>query len=151
MKVVLQRVTQASVSVDGIVKGRINHGLMLLVGVAVGDELSDVEYMADKCVHLRVFNDENGRMNRSVLETGGSILAVSQFTLLGDTRKGRRPGYARAAAPDKAEQLYDAFVEALRRYDVTVACGVFGAMMQVELINDGPVTLIIESKNGDNQ
>ncbi|RMH62028.1 MAG: D-tyrosyl-tRNA(Tyr) deacylase [Calditrichaeota bacterium] len=149
MKVVLQRVSRASVTVDGQITGHIDEGLMLLVGIAVGDTERDVAYMADKCLNLRVFNDEQGRMNRSLLDTGGAILAVSQFTLLGETRKGRRPSYIQAAPPEQAQTLYNLFVENLRQKGVKVACGVFGAMMQVELVNDGPVTLIIESKNGE--
>lgn len=146
MKVVLQRVTRAEVRVDGKVTGKIGHGLLLLVGIAQEDTAADIAFVAEKCVHLRVFADENHKMNRSLLDVGGEILAVSQFTLLGNTRKGRRPSFIHAAEPEKGKALYDLFVETLRSYSVTVACGVFGAMMEVELINDGPVTLIVESK-----
>ncbi len=146
MKVVLQRVTRAEVRVDGRVTGKIGHGLLLLVGIDQEDTEADIAFVAEKCVHLRVFADENDKMNRSLLDVGGEILAVSQFTLLGNTRKGRRPSFIHAAEPEKGKALYDLFVETLRSHSVPVACGVFGAMMEVELINDGPVTLIVESK-----
>lgn len=146
MKVVVQRVSRASVKVDGKTTGRIEQGLVLLIGVHQQDEADDVDFVADKCVNLRIFEDENGKMNRSLLDVRGQVLAISQFTLLGNTRKGRRPSFIEAALPEKAEPLYEQFVERLKFYGLKVACGVFGAMMDVELINQGPVTLIIESR-----
>ncbi len=146
MKVVLQRVSRAEVRVEGKVVGSIGHGLLLLVGIAREDTEADIAFVAEKCVHLRIFADEDGKMNRSLPDVNGEILAVSQFTLLGDTRKGRRPSFIHAAEPEKGKTLYDLFVEKLRSYSVPVHCGIFGAMMDVELINDGPVTLIVESK-----
>ncbi len=146
MKVVLQRVSRAEVRVDGKRIGAIGRGLLLLVGIAKEDTEADIAFVAEKCVHLRIFEDKAGKMNRSVLDVNGGILAVSQFTLLGDTRKGRRPSFINAAEPAKGKTFYDLFVEKLRSYSVPVECGIFGAMMDVELINDGPVTLIVESK-----
>jgi D-tyrosyl-tRNA(Tyr) deacylase len=147
MKVVLQRVKRASVSVEGRVVGKIKRGIMLLIGVAETDSISDVDFVADKCVNLRIFEDEHDKMNRSVLEEGGEILAISQFTLLGNTRKGRRPSFIEAANPEKGKAFYDAFVEKLRTSGLKVECGIFGAMMDVDLVNYGPVTIIIENKD----
>ncbi len=146
MKVVVQRVKHASVTVDGKIVGQIKHGLMLLIGIADTDTEEDIEFVANKCLNLRIFEDAQGKMNRSLLETGGEILAISQFTLLGDTRKGRRPSFVHAAEPQKGKAFYDRFVERLRRSGVKVETGIFGAMMDVELLNYGPVTLIVESK-----
>ncbi|TCW37802.1 D-aminoacyl-tRNA deacylase [Laceyella sacchari] len=146
MKIVLQRVREASVTVEGQTTGAIGPGVMLLVGVAEGDTEEDVRYLAEKVVHLRIFEDETGKMNRSLLDVGGSILSVSQFTLYGDCRKGRRPNFMNAAKPELARPLYEQFNACLAQYGVTVETGVFGAMMQVSLVNDGPVTLILESK-----
>ncbi|NOX90610.1 MAG: D-tyrosyl-tRNA(Tyr) deacylase [Calditrichaeota bacterium] len=146
MKVVVQRVKHASVSVDGKVVGKIDKGLMLLIGVAESDREEDIEFVADKCVNLRIFEDEEGKMNRSLLETGGEILAISQFTLLGDTRKGRRPSFINAADPEKGNAFYEKFIERLRSHGIKVQTGIFGAMMDVELLNYGPVTIIVESK-----
>jgi len=146
MKIVLQRVKQASVTVAGEVVGRIEKGLMLLVGITHEDTLEDVAFLADKVVHLRIFEDESGKMNESLLDVGGQILSVSQFTLYGDCRKGRRPNFMAAAKPDVANELYEAFNEQLREKGVKVETGIFGEMMDVSLINDGPVTLIIEGK-----
>ena len=148
MKVVVQRASKAQVSVDGKIVGRINNGLVLLIGVAVDDEITDVDFIAEKCVNLRIFQDDEDKMNRSLLDVHGEILAISQFTLLGNTRKGRRPSFIGAAPPEKGEKLYSLFVEKLRSFNINVECGIFGAMMDVELINQGPVTLIVESKNG---
>lgn len=147
MKVVLQRSKAASVSVDGETVGEITSGLVLLVGVTHEDTEEDCRYLADKIVHLRIFEDENMKMNHSLLDVGGEILSVSQFTLYGDCRKGRRPNFMAAAKPDEAEKLYEIFNEMLREKGLKVETGKFGAMMDVELINDGPVTLILESKN----
>ena len=146
MRVVVQRVSQASVKVDGKLTGKIGRGLMLLIGIAKEDELKDIDFIADKCVNLRIFEDENGKMNRSLLEIGGEILAVSQFTLLGNTRKGRRPSFIEAAGPEKGEEFYNLFIEKLQSYNIKIETGIFGAMMDVELINYGPVTLLIESR-----
>ena len=144
MRVVLQRVSSASVRVDGNVIGDIGPGLVLLIGIHRNDTDEDMHNVMDKCVHLRIFSDETGKMNHSVLDMGGELLVVSQFTLYGDTRKGRRPGFDQAGRPDMAEPLYDRAVARLRDHGLQVATGRFGADMQVDLINDGPVTLIIE-------
>jgi D-tyrosyl-tRNA(Tyr) deacylase len=144
MRIVLQRVTGASVRVAGEVIGAIDHGLLLLVGIAPEDVEVDLDKAASKVCHLRIFEDEAGKMNRSLLDMGGGILAVSQFTLYGSTAKGRRPSFVGAAPPDVAEPLFDAFVERLRAQGVTVATGRFGARMNVELVNHGPVTLILD-------
>ncbi|MBA2442855.1 MAG: D-tyrosyl-tRNA(Tyr) deacylase [Rubrobacter sp.] len=145
MKVVLQRVKRASVSVDGEPVSAIGPGLLLLVGIAEGDGPEAAGWLAGKVAGLRVFADEAGRMNRSVTDSGGEVLAVSQFTLLGDARKGNRPSFVRAAPPEVAEPLFDAFCERLRAAGVaSVKTGRFGAMMDVELVNDGPVTLLLE-------
>lgn len=149
MRALIQRVTRCSVSVDGAEVGSIGNGMLILLGVWKGDEESDARSLADRCLALRMFDDEEGKMNRSVVEVGGGILVVSQFTLYGDTRKGNRPSYSEAAPPELAERLYETFAGHLRSAIGTtrVATGVFRAMMQVELVNDGPVTLMIESKN----
>lgn len=145
MRVVLQRVTSSQVIVDGEVIGKIDRGLNLLVGIAATDTEDELDWMARKCLDLRVFPDgENGRFNRSIQEIQGEILVVSQFTLYGDCRKGRRPSFDQAAIPDRAEQLYEQFVEKLRASELKVETGKFGAMMQVSIENDGPVTLILE-------
>ncbi|MDD9147663.1 MULTISPECIES: D-aminoacyl-tRNA deacylase [unclassified Sporolactobacillus] len=146
MRVVVQRVMEARVRIGGETVGQIRQGLMLLVGIKKGDTAEDMDYVADKIVGLRIFEDGEGKMNRSIQETGGEILSVSQFTLYGDTSHGRRPSFIEAARPDQAEPLYEAFNARLRSRGVTVSTGRFGAMMAVSLINDGPVTLIIESK-----
>jgi D-aminoacyl-tRNA deacylase len=146
MKVVVQRAKKAKVTVNGEVVGAIGPGLVLLVGVTHSDTIEDVAFMADKIAHLRIFEDETGKMNLSVLDVGGDILSVSQFTLYGDCRKGRRPNFMEAAKPDHALPLYEALNEALRQKGIHVETGKFGEMMEVELINDGPVTLIVESK-----
>ena len=143
---VLQRVTEASVTVDGAVVGSIGKGIAVLLGVAKGDTEQDADFLANKLVNVRIFEDDAGKMNRSVQEIGGEILVVSQFTLLGDCRKGRRPGFSDAAPPDEADRLYQYFVEQVRRLGVRVATGQFQAMMLVKIYNDGPVTFVIESK-----
>jgi len=145
MRIVLQRVSRAQVSIDGEVVGRIGPGLLLLVGFTEGDDEEKLRWMADKVIGLRVFNDPDGKMNLSLAEMDGSLLAVSQFTLYGDTRKGRRPSFIKAAVPDVAIPLYDRFLELLcERAPGPVESGEFGAMMDVELVNDGPVTLVLE-------
>lgn len=146
MKIVLQRVKEARVEVAGAVTGAIGPGLLLLAGVASGDTQEDADYLAGKIVNLRIFPDAAGRMNRSVLETGGAVLVVSQFTLYGDCRKGRRPSFDAAAPPELARGLYEYLVEILRSSNIRVETGVFQAEMQVYLVNDGPVTFILDSK-----
>lgn len=145
MRVVLQRVSRAEVRIDGEVVGRAGRGHLVLVGFTGDDDEGDVVWMADKIVGLRVFPDEEGKMNRSLADIGGDLLVVSQFTLYGDTRKGRRPSFVDAAHPDVAVPLYERFVEELRsRRPGAVATGDFGAAMEVDLVNDGPVTLVLE-------
>lgn len=146
MRVVVQRAKNASVTVNGEVTGSISHGLMLLVGIKHDDSIDDVTYVADKVANLRIFEDENEKMNKSLLDVEGQVLSISQFTLYGDCRKGRRPNFMEAAKPDKANELYEAFNDALRQKGITVATGVFGEMMDVSFTNNGPVTLIVESK-----
>lgn len=145
MRVVLQRAKDATVTVNDEVAGAIAKGFVLLVGVTHEDTEKDADYLAEKIAGLRVFEDENGKMNLSIKDVGGAILSVSQFTLYGDTRKGRRPNFMAAAKPDKAKKLYDYFNEKLREKDLTVETGVFGEMMDVRFTNDGPVTLLLES------
>ncbi|MBH0163282.1 D-tyrosyl-tRNA(Tyr) deacylase [Fictibacillus sp. 7GRE50] len=146
MKVVLQRAKEAKVLVDSDVKGRIDKGLVLLVGVTHEDTEKDADYLAEKIVNLRIFEDENEKMNLSLKDTEGSILSISQFTLYGDTKKGRRPNFMDAAKPDHAITMYDYFNDKLKSLGVHVETGVFGAMMDVSFTNDGPVTLILDSK-----
>lgn len=148
MRAVLQRVIEASVMVDQVNVGAIGHGLMILLGVEQGDSETDARYLAEKCAQLRIFEDQAGKMNLSVEDIEGELLVVSQFTLLADCRKGRRPGFSRAALPESAETLYRQFVALLRDRGLTVATGVFQAEMQVHLINDGPVTMLIDSRKG---
>jgi D-tyrosyl-tRNA(Tyr) deacylase len=145
MRAVLQRVERASVTVDGVVSGSIGPGLLVFVGVANEDGPADVQFIAAKVRELRVFPDEHGRMNRSIADTGGSVLVVSQFTLQADCRKGRRPSFDRAAQPALAQALYEEVVRTLREAGLRVATGVFQADMRVELVNDGPVTMLIDS------
>lgn len=146
MRVILQRSKEASVTVEGAETGAIESGYVLLVGITHEDTLEDVRYVAGKVAQMRLFEDEEGKMNHSILEHGGSILSISQFTLYGDIKKGRRPSFIAAARPEVAAPLWLAFNDALRDNGLTVECGVFGAMMDVQLVNDGPVTMIIESK-----
>lgn len=142
----MQRVTTASVSIDHEVVGRIDRGLLVFVGVAKDDGPADVEYMASKIRDLRIFEDDGGRMNRAVTEVGGGVLLVSQFTLMGDVRKGRRPAFDAAAPPDQAREIYEALVASVRALDVPVATGRFQAHMEVSLVNDGPVTILLDSR-----
>ena len=147
MRVVVQRSKEASVSVSGEIVGSIDFGLVVLAAIAPNDGPTEIEWMAEKVAHLRIFSDEQGKMNRSVLEEGGGILVISQFTLYGDCRKGRRPHFGGAARPEHAIPMYEKFCAQLRNIGVSsVETGQFGAMMQVQLVNDGPVTLVIDSK-----
>ncbi|MGE7981103.1 D-aminoacyl-tRNA deacylase [Solibacillus sp. NPDC093137] len=146
MRVILQRSKQASVTVDGQVTGSIQKGYVLLVGITHSDTEEDIKYVAKKITDLRIWEDEDGKMNRSIVDAGGDILSISQFTLYADTRKGKRPSFVEAARPEQAKPLWEAFNEQLKANGLHVETGVFGAMMDVVLINDGPVTITIESK-----
>ena len=148
MRALVQRVTEASVAIQSVRHSGIGPGILIFLGVRAGDDRSAASYLAERCASLRMFEDAEGKMNRSVLDTGGAALVVSQFTLYGDTRKGNRPGFADAAGPAEAQELYEEFVRELRARigDSNVATGVFRAAMQVQLVNDGPVTLMIETK-----
>lgn len=145
MRACVQRVSEAHVSVGGEVVGQIGRGLLVLLGVATEDDEADARWLADKVAGLRIFEDDAGKMNVSVKEVGGAALVVSQFTLLGDCRRGRRPSFADAAPPEQAERLYEVFVAAMRAFQIEVATGAFRQYMQVSLVNDGPVTLFVES------
>jgi len=146
MRAVIQRVSQASVTVDGRVVGAIDAGFLVLLGVGQGDTAVDADYLAEKIANLRIFEDAGGKMNLSLLDTSGAVLVISQFTLYGDARKGRRPGFSDAAPPVEANQLYEYFCERLAGYGISVARGVFQAHMDVALVNQGPVTLLVDSK-----
>jgi D-tyrosyl-tRNA(Tyr) deacylase len=146
MRAVIQRVTKASVEVEEKIIGEIASGVLVLLGVSDGDQTTDADYLADKIINLRIFNDEQGKMNLSLMDKGGAMLVVSQFTLLGDARKGRRPSYIEAATPEQANLLYEYFVAQVRSKGIQVETGIFQAMMQVSLINDGPVTILLDSK-----
>lgn len=145
MRAVVQRVSEASVEVAGAIVARIGPGLLVLIGVGTGDSEGDADYLADKALNLRIFPDEAGQMNRSVLDTSGEVLIVSQFTLYGDARKGRRPGFSAAAAPEEANRLYEYFAARVRAAGVSTQQGVFRAMMNVALVNQGPVTILLDS------
>lgn len=146
VKVVLQRAKRAKVTVDGEITGEIERGYVLLVGITHSDEEKDLDYVAKKVANLRLWEDEQDKMNHSILEAGGDVLSVSQFTLYGDTKNGRRPSFINAARPEQAEPLWNLFNEKLKEQGLHVETGKFGAMMDVELVNDGPVTIIVESK-----
>lgn len=146
MRACVQRVRQASVTVDGQIVGQIDRGLLVLLGVTHDDTQEDVDYLAEKTTGLRIFEDDAGKMNRSLPDIGGRMLVVSQFTLFGDCRKGKRPSFTAAAEPELAERLYDAFVVAVQRLGVPTATGIFRAHMDVALINDGPVTLLLDTR-----
>jgi D-aminoacyl-tRNA deacylase len=146
MRALLQRVSRASVTVDERVVGKIGQGLLVLLGVGQDDSEVQVRTLVDKIVYLRIFGDDEGKMNRSLLDIGGEVLVVSQFTLYADTRKGRRPGFTNAAPPSIAEPLVERFKEAIAAYGLTVADGIFGAFMEVELVNSGPVTIWLDSE-----
>jgi len=147
LKAVIQRVSEAGVEVDGRTVGKIGRGILILLGVEKGDEERDADRLAEKIVNLRIFEDEAGKMNLSVREIGGGLLAVSQFTLAGSCAKGRRPSFDSAAAPQEANRLYEYFADRLRETGLAVETGVFQAMMQVSLVNDGPVTFVLESRS----
>ena len=144
MRVLVQRSGNSSVTIDNEVVGKIDGGLTLLVGFTEGDDLSKIEYLAKKVVNLRIFPDENDVMNKSILDYGGSILSISQFTLYADTHKGNRPSYIEALRGEESTKLYDLFNEELRKYDIEVFTGIFGSDMKIELLNDGPVTIIYD-------
>ena len=146
MRALIQRVSSGSVKINGKVAGKIEQGLVILLGITHDDTESDVKFLADKCVNLRIFCDNDDKMNRSLLDIGGGALIISQFTLYGDARKGRRPGFSEAARPDHAIPLYEKFVEMVQKHKIKVATGEFGAKMLVDIKNDGPVTLMLESK-----
>ena len=146
MRAVLQRVSRASVRIDGQIAGEIDRGLLVLVGVEAGDGPADITLIANKIREVRIFPDADGKMNLSVQDAGGAVLVVSQFTLMGDVRKGRRPAFDAAEAPDKARRTYDALLAELRQSDLRIEAGVFQAHMDVELVNDGPVTILLDPK-----
>jgi D-tyrosyl-tRNA(Tyr) deacylase len=146
MRAVVQRTKRSSVSIDNKIIGEINRGLLVLLGVSKDDNKDDADYLVEKIANLRIFEDDDNKMNRSLIETNGEMLVVSQFTLLGDCSKGRRPSFMDAAAPDKANELYEHFVRQVRQKGISVKTGRFRAMMDVSLINEGPVTLIVESR-----
>jgi D-tyrosyl-tRNA(Tyr) deacylase len=145
MRAVIQRVSKASVTVASEITGEIGPGLLVLLGIHKDDQEQEIKWMVEKIINLRIFEDENGKMNRSLIDTNGAMLVVSQFTLYGDCRKGRRPGYSSAAPPETANTLYQQFIEAVAQKDISVASGRFQAHMDVELVNDGPVTLLLDS------
>jgi len=146
MRAVIQRVSSASVRIDKKITGQIGHGLVVLVGIHTDDTNRDLQWLADKIINLRIFNDEQGKMNISLADMSGEMLIISQFTLYGDCRKGRRPGYSNGAPPEIAEPLYLKFVEEVKNHRINVATGTFQTAMEVELVNDGPVTLMLDSE-----
>jgi D-tyrosyl-tRNA(Tyr) deacylase len=146
MRAVIQRISRASVTVDGTIVGQIGRGLLVLLGVATGDTESAADYLADKTVALRIFEDDAGKMNLSCSDIGGAVLVVSQFTLYGDVRKGKRPSFDRAARPEDAKRLYEYFVSRIRAAGLKCETGTFQSMMDVELVNDGPVTILLDSE-----
>lgn len=147
MRALIQRVCRASVCVDKQIVGQIDKGLLILLGISHDDGPQDLQYVTEKCANLRIFEDDQGKMNLSLLDIEGQALVVSQFTLYGDTDKGRRPGFSRAARPEIAENIYEEFVQKFRDLNIDTHTGIFGAYMQVEIHNDGPVTLMVESEN----
>ncbi len=146
MRIVVQRVRRAAVTIDGVVHGAIAHGMVVLLGIRSSDTTSDLQWLAEKAVNLRIFDDQQGKMNRSLADIDGEMLIISQFTLYGDCRKGRRPGFSSAAPPKMAEPLYHQFVKEVQNLGIRVATGIFQATMEVELVNDGPVTLLLDSE-----
>lgn len=147
MRIVAQRVSKASVSIAGILHSEINFGFLVLLGISDDDRNEDIEWLTQKIIKLRVFGDELGKMNRSIQDVNGEILIVSQFTLFASVKKGNRPSFVASASPETAIPLYEKFIDQLKKYDLKIQTGVFGANMQIELVNDGPVTIIIDSKN----
>jgi D-aminoacyl-tRNA deacylase len=145
LRIVLQRVKHAQVSVNGSITGHISSGMLILLGIHKDDTLAQADFLADKCTNLRIFSDTEGKMNRSLTDAGGEALVVSQFTLYGDCRRGRRPSFTDAAAPEKGNELYEYFVAKMKTLCPVVATGMFGAMMDVELVNDGPVTFVLDA------
>ncbi len=143
MKFVIQRVSKAAVIIDGILYSSINHGLLILIGIGAKDNISQLDYYVNKIINMRIFNDQEGKMNQSVLDIKGSILVVSQFTLLANTKKGNRPSYINAANPNLAKNLYNKFIEKLKNYEIIIKKGRFGAHMELDFINDGPVTILL--------
>jgi len=146
MRVLVQRVSRASVSVEGKVVGSIGNGLLLLIGVARDDTELILNWVVEKCVNLRIFEDDAGKMNCSLIDVSGEILAISQFTLMADTRRGRRPGFSEAAPPEVGKIFYESFIDLLKGYGINVSCGIFGAEMDVDLVNRGPVTIMVEKE-----
>ena len=146
MIALLQRVSEAKVTVDDKIAGEIGSGLLIFLGVFQNDALEDTKFLTNKIVHLRIFDDDAGKMNRSLLDVEGAVLVVSQFTLCADTKKGRRPSFIKAAQPKLGEKFYNNFIQDLKKRGVSVATGIFGAMMDVQLVNDGPVTFLLDSK-----
>ncbi|TKB26917.1 D-tyrosyl-tRNA(Tyr) deacylase [Desulfopila sp. IMCC35006] len=146
MRIVVQRVRRATVTIEGVVHGTIAQGMVVLLGIRHGDTGTDLQWLAEKAVNLRIFADQQGKMNRSLADIDGEMLIVSQFTLYGDCRKGRRPGFSAAAPPEIAEPLYRQFIEEVQKMGIRVATGIFQAAMEVDLINDGPVTLLLDSE-----
>lgn len=146
MRSVIQRVRRASVTIDGVIHGSISHGMVVLLGIRSGDTTKNLQWLAEKIVNLRIFDDQQGKMNKSLTDIEGEMLIVSQFTLYGDCRKGRRPGFSTAAPPEIAEPLYRQFIEEVQDRQIRVATGIFQAAMQIELVNDGPVTLLLDSE-----
>ncbi len=146
MRAVIQRVNQASVQINGSTTGKIGPGLVVLLGIRTDDTSKDLQWLADKIIHLRIFDDKEGKMNISLTNIGGEMLIISQFTLYGDCRKGRRPGYSNSAPPEIAEPLYQQFIKEVKNHRITVATGTFRASMEVALVNDGPVTLLLDSE-----
>jgi len=146
MRAVIQRVNRASVKIENTVHGKIAHGMLVLLGISRGDDNTDLQWLAEKAVNLRIFEDQQGKMNRSLTDIDGEMLIISQFTLYGDCRKGRRPGFSSAALPEIAEPLYLQFIEEVKKRQIRVATGLFQATMEVELVNDGPVTLLLDSE-----
>ena len=146
MRAVIQRVRRASVRVNDMIQGEITHGIVVLLGIRGNDTITDLQWLAEKVVNLRIFEDQQGKMNRSLADIDGEMLIISQFTLYGDCRKGRRPGFSSAAPPGIAEPLYQQFIEEVKNRQVRVATGIFQATMEVELVNDGPVTLLLDSE-----
>jgi D-tyrosyl-tRNA(Tyr) deacylase len=148
MRALVQRVKTGSVTIDGKIAGAIGRGLVILLGIRIGDTAEDVNFVADKCANLRIFEDNDGKFNLSALNISAEILVISQFTLYGDCRKGRRPSFIDAAPPETSEPLYESFIERIRQQELRTQTGKFGANMLVEIHNDGPVTILVESKNG---